>query len=129
MKKITLVIERTDGEYMGRVNFGDNLIIDYAKDLASLEKKFKRLLYEFHQVDEASITFQYKFDLSAVFDVFNFLKISNVAELAGVNPSLLRQYVTGNKHPSAAQAEKIENTLHLIAKELANIEIYAGKGK
>src|SRR3954471_20907448 len=119
MNKLTLVIEKDGTSYLGRVHFDDNLLVDSAKDLPSLEKKMKKLLWTFHKVEDTGIVFQYKYDLTALFDAFSFLKISNVAEIAGVNPSLLRQYVTGNKQASPTQAKKIEDTIHMIAKELA----------
>ena len=129
MKKVTLVIEKDGHDYLGRVNFEDNLIVDSAKDLPSLEKKMKKLLWTFHKVDDDGVVFQYKYDLTALFHAFSFLKISNVAEKAGVNPSLLRQYVTGNKQASPTQAKKIEDTIHIIAKELARVEVYGPNEK
>ena len=43
-----------------------------------------------------------------------------MAKHAGMNPTLLRQYVSGVKNPSASQAKRIEETLHQLADEIKN---------
>jgi hypothetical protein len=55
----------------------------------------------------------------------DYLKIGSVAEHAGINPGLLRQYASGVKYPSPDQAKKIEDALHHIANELQDVSIYA----
>ncbi|MEJ7683745.1 MAG: hypothetical protein WKG06_38965 [Segetibacter sp.] len=55
----------------------------------------------------------------------SYLKISSIAEQAGINPGLVRQYASGVKHPSAEQAKKIEATIHKIANDLKQVELYA----
>ena len=116
----------TDGEFVGRVSFQDNLIVDSAKNLETLESKISRLLQKFHGIEPSNIKYKHKYDLSALFDVFSFLKISNVAEIAGINASLLRQYVTGNKQASAAQAKKVEGAIQKLGKALIEAEVYGG---
>ncbi|MEO5910044.1 MAG: helix-turn-helix transcriptional regulator [Pelobium sp.] len=69
--------------------------------------------------------FEIQFDISALFKKFDYLNISKVADRAGINPSLLRQYVSQVKNPSEVQAKKLENTLHILADELKGIHIYA----
>lgn len=64
-------------------------------------------------------------NLQAVFKEFRELKISSIAERAELNPSLLCQYATGNKYPSAEQAKKIESALHALGKRLDQVAIYA----
>ena len=124
MKKLTIIVEKQQDELTGRVMYEDDLVVDSAKDLGVLEEKLRVLLKRFHGVDPAVIQFQYKYDLSSLFDAFDVLKISNVARIAGVNPSLLRQYVIGNKQASAAQARKVEAVIHKLGKELAAVQIY-----
>jgi hypothetical protein len=123
--QIILIIEKADEGFLGRVEYQDNLIVDEADDIPSLEKKIRKALKNFHGLSPDEITFDYRYDLTVLFEKFNYLKISIVAELAGINPSLLRQYVTGVKHASAAQAKKIEDTIHMIGKELKQVHVYA----
>lgn len=124
--KIPLTIERGDGrELWGRVEYNENLITDFASSVSELEQKMKTLLWEFEEVNPETVQFEKQFDVSALFERFDFLKISNVAEHAGMNPGLLRQYVSGAKNPSIDQAKKIEHTLHELAAELQKAIIIA----
>lgn len=124
MKKIPLIIERTDDRFVGRIEFDNNLIVADESSLEKLEDKVKEMLVSFHNMTTAEVRFKHSYDLSALFEKFSYLKISNVAELAGLNASLLRQYVIGNKQASPSQAKKIEATIHKIGKELQDINVY-----
>ena len=121
MKKILLVIEKDKGKLWGRIKYKNNLITDYASSIGALEKKMARLLNDFHGIEKVS--FNHSYDLTVFFEEFDFLKQSKIAELAGVNPALLRQYASGVKNPSAAQAKKIEKAVHELAKELQSVSL------
>ncbi|MHA7128400.1 hypothetical protein [Algoriphagus namhaensis] len=122
--KIPLTIERGDSKMLwGRVEYNENLITDFAETIQELEQKIKQLLWEFEKVNPESVEFEHLFDISALFQRFDFLKISNVADHAGMNPGLLRQYVSGSKSPSLEQAKRIEHTLHNLALELQKATI------
>ncbi|AWW32403.1 hypothetical protein DN752_20910 [Echinicola strongylocentroti] len=124
METVKLVIERQGGkELWGRVNYNDNLITDHANTVPELEAKIKTLLRDFEDVDPDTVEFVYLFDVYALFQRFDFLKISTVAKHAGMNPGLLRQYVSGAKNPSKEQAKRIEDTLHRLALELQEANI------
>ncbi len=52
MVKINLIIEKgEDGKLWGRVNFRNNLIVDLAPTVEMLEKKMRKLIKDFHDVD------------------------------------------------------------------------------
>lgn len=122
--KIPLTIERgEDKQLWGRVEYNQNLITDFADSVFELETKMKELLWEFEELNPDSVQFEHLFDVSALFQKFDFLKISNVAKHAGMNPGLLRQYVSGVKNPSMDQAKKIEKTLHQLAFELSKVVV------
>lgn len=124
MQKISLIIERgEDSKLWGRVNYDDNLLTDYANNIPALERKMKKLLKDFHEV--SNVEFEHLYDVSVFFENFNFLKQTKIAELAGINPSLLRQYASGIKHPSPEQAKKIEVAIHQLAKDMEAVSIYA----
>lgn len=125
MKPIMLIVEKSQGLLWGRVHYEDNLLVETAKTVESLERKFKKLLKDFHGVDPKNVTFECCYDLTAVFEKFNYLKITAIADKADMNPALLRQYATGIKHPSAKQAKKVEDAIHKIGLELSKIAIYA----
>lgn len=123
--KIELVIEKGDNELWGSVKYNDNLIADAGKNISDLEEKFKKLLNDFESVDPESIEFIYLYDVYALFQEFDFLNISKIAERVGINPGLMRQYTSGVKHPSITRAKEIENVLHELAAQLGKTLIYA----
>lgn len=120
---IQLVLEKDGGKLWGRVSYDNNLIVDSATNLQALEKKIRKLLKEFHEVE--TVEFDYAYDLTVFFEKFSFLNQSKIAELSGINPGLLRQYASGVKNPSEVQAKKIQTAIHDIAAKLKNIQIYA----
>lgn len=126
MKKalVKLVVEGDDGALWGRINYEDNLLVDEAETVEELQAQMQQLLLDFHNLDPNSYEFEIEYDLTAFFEQFNYLKITKIAELAGLNGSLVRQYATGKKFPSAQQAEKIETTIRRLAKQLSNVHIY-----
>lgn len=124
--KVDLIIERgSDGDLWGRVNYNDNLIVDQAASVKELEEKMRQQLYDFEEVHPETVEFTHLYDVYALFNDFDFLKITSVAQHAGMNPGLLRQYASGVKHPSAAQAKKIEETIHRLADGMRRVHVYA----
>ncbi|QRR04329.1 hypothetical protein HWI92_23680 [Dyadobacter sandarakinus] len=109
----------------GRVLFDDNLIVEEAESVDALLVKIKQLLLDFHALEPDSYEMRIEYDLTAFFEQFNFLKITRIAEMTGLNGSLLRQYAAGKKHPSARQAERIEATIRQLALQLSEVHIYA----
>jgi hypothetical protein len=125
MEPLMLIVEKSQGELWGRVHYEDDLLIDSARSIEGLERKMKKLLKDLHGVDPRNIVFEYQYDLTALFEKFNYLKISAIADKSELNAALLRQYVTGIKHPSAKQAKKVESAIHKIGRELSKIAVYA----
>jgi hypothetical protein len=121
--KLQLILERDGGKLWGRVLIEDNLITGSATTLLSLEKKIRKLLKDFESLEE--VEFEYAYDLTVFFEQFNFLNQSKVAELAGINPGLIRQYSSGHKQPSQEQVGKIEKAIQLIAFKLKSVQLSA----
>jgi len=65
----------------------------------------------------------YRYDIASLFNYCNFLNVSKLAKTIGVNPSLLRQYKTGNTYISEKQAKKIEMGLHQIGEQLLSVSL------
>ena len=94
------------------------LIIDYTAHEGAYDAFWSKV--NVHQ-----ITIEFRYDLEAFFEQHGYLKISAVAEQAGLNTSLVRQYASGVKSASVEQAKKIERAIHQIGKELQAVAIYA----
>jgi DNA-binding transcriptional regulator YdaS (Cro superfamily) len=124
MRKILLIIEKgTDKDLWGRVSFDDDLIVDSAPSLESLEKKMKNLLHDLHELSPATVEFEIAHDLTAVFGEKSYLNLSVVAQKLGINRSLMAQYAAGNKFPSSERALAIENAIHDLGRDLLNLRI------
>ncbi len=128
MKALKLIIEKSEGEYFGRVENPDFMPVSSAKSLDDLKTDIKNQIKDHLEYDEAdswsgtdinNMNFELCYDLTALFNRFDYLKITNVAEKAGMNSALLRQYVSGVKYPSADQSNKIVKAIREISKELA----------
>ena len=89
--------------------------------MQALEKKLKKALKDFEGLDD--VEFEYAYDLTVFFERFNFLNQSKIAELAGINPGLIRQYSSGHKQPSKEQVGKIETAIHELAAKLKAVQL------
>jgi len=123
--KLDLIIERGEHDLAGRVTYNDSLIVDKADNVHDLEEKLKLLLFEFENVEPETVVFEYFYDVYALFQEFDFLNIGKVAQSAGINAGLMRQYASQVKYPSATQARKIEDTIHKLAEDMSKTLIYA----
>ncbi|MDD4516387.1 type II toxin-antitoxin system HicB family antitoxin [Massilibacteroides sp.] len=68
-------------------------------------------------------TFEYKYDIASFFDYFDWINVSRLAEKAGINASLLRQYKKRITFASEKQNVKIQNTVHRLAEELLAVRL------
>ncbi len=124
MKKIALIIESAkENEVWGRVLYDDNLIVEEAGSIVELEKKMKKLLKDFHELEPKEIDFELQYDITGFFDEKKFLNTTVVAAKAGINGSLMRQYASGKKYPSLERAKQIESVIHSIGKELISVKL------
>ncbi len=69
------------------------------------------------------VVFHFQYSLMDFFDSFSAIKINSIAKLAGLNPSLVRQYASGAANASAAQAKKIEEAVRALAQSLLHVSI------
>lgn len=120
-RKLQLILEKEGNKLWGRVSVGENLIFDSAATLQLLEKKIKKALNEVEGLGD--IQFEYAYDLTVFFEQFNFLNQSKIAELAGINPGLIRQYSSGHKQPSKEQVGKIENAIRELGNRLKAVQL------
>ena len=124
MKKIVLVIEKAaEKELWGRIEYDDNLIVESARSIEKLQVKMKKLLMDFHDLPAEEIEFDLQYDLTGLFEDKSFLNTSAVAEVIGINKSLMRQYTSGIKFPSYERAKQIETAIHKIGKDLLKVKV------
>ena len=126
LKKITLILEKSSHNILwGRVKYKNNLLLEEAASIPALQKKMKKLLVDFHDLEADQIDFELAWDLTVFFEQKDFLNISGIAKMANINSSLLRQYAAGIKFPSPEKAAEIERVIRDIGKELSVVKISA----
>lgn len=126
--KVTAIMEKSsDGVYscyveddlpgFGLSGFGSTAEEAKADMLAAYKEMREIQKEEGKDVPDLEIT--YKYDMQSFFDYFSFLNVSKVAERAGINPSLMRQYTSGSAKAGQKQYDKIRKAVHGIAEELS----------
>lgn len=135
-RKLEVIIEKSEDHFWGRIENKGFMPTGQGETVPALLQNIKDSIEDYiehegkedkfwSKVDLNNIEFNISYDLEAFFEEFSELKISSIAERAGLNSSLVRQYATGNKYPSADQAKKIEEALHDLGKKLQQVAIYA----
>ena len=75
MTTVLLTIEESPAKksaICGRVLYENNLIVDTAKSVEALEKKFRKLLHDFHDLNQKEILFELAYDLTSLFKKYNY---------------------------------------------------------
>lgn len=131
--KTLVIIERDKAGYSAYTNdlsiiiHGSGASVQEAKD--EMLAGYKDLLDYYADSGEPvpeelrDLTFEYKYDISAMFNVFDFLNASKFAVRVGISPSLMRQYKSGDTYISQKQAKKIEAGLHRIGQEFISFTL------
>lgn len=131
MKKAIVIIEKDENGFSAFIDGITSTVIGEGKSVAEakadLTNSYEEVKQSYERVGEEipaelqDLTFDYKYDISALFNAFNFLNVSKFAERIGISPSLMRHYKGGDTYISTAQAKKIESGLHQIAQELMSV--------
>jgi hypothetical protein len=136
MKKIEIILEKNDGLLWGRIDGKGWLPTPYGTTVNEVIESLKELQEDYvrhegkndnawNNIIWSQVTFELKYDLAAFFEAFNYLNLSAVAGKIGINRTLLNHYKTGLKYPSAEQAKKIEDAIHVLALELGKVKLVA----
>lgn len=135
--KIKVIIEKGDGELWGRIEGkGKYLPVTVGGTVKEVLANLKLLIRDYlahegkkntawQKIDPAKIEWELFYDLKGFFVEHDYLNVTAVAKWAGINPVLLRHYVSGIKYPSETQAKKIEKALHQLAAELKKVNLQA----
>ncbi len=133
MEKVIVVLEQTDTGFSAYIpelpitcTTGANLEEVEINMHEALELYLEVLLIENKPIPSKfnkEIEFDYRLDIQDFFRLFAPVKQTAVALKAGINPSLLRQYARGIKHPSLEQAKRIEAAVHQLGRELLKIRL------
>lgn len=126
MRKIKFIVEKTDtgySAYASKDKYPITTVGDSMQELkANMLDAVNSYLEEedLPEVDSSSIIVQ--IDLKQVFEYFREINAKAISRRAGINDTLLSQYVNGIKQPSEKQQQKILNAIHELGKELQVLE-------
>lgn len=133
MKTVTVIIEKDDCGYSAFIDGIDSTVIGEGASVAEaksdLDNSYKEVISSYLENGEAipeelqDLVFDYKYDVSALFNAFDFINVSKFAERIGISPSLMRHYKGGDTYISDNQAKRIEAGLHQIARELLSVTL------
>lgn len=133
MRRAKVIIEKDENGFSAFIDGIDSTIIgeglSVAEAKADLDNSYKEILASYLENGEAvpeelqDLSFDYKYDISALFNAFDFINVSKFAQRIGVSPSLMRHYKGGDTYISDNQAKRIESGLHQLARELLSVTL------
>jgi predicted RNase H-like HicB family nuclease len=121
-KKINMTVEKTDTGFSAYAE--DYPIFTTGQSVPELINnayQATEFYFEEEKIEPNDIIFE--IDFKQFFKYYKVINAKFLAEKIGMNASLLSQYVSGTKKPSAKQTEKILNGIHQIGQELSEINL------
>ncbi|MDH8701601.1 hypothetical protein M2138_000948 [Dysgonomonadaceae bacterium PH5-43] len=133
MKTIKAFVERgNDGNYSVYVDLDDNTlnygihgtgatVKDAIDDFFSAYEAMRKY---FNEEGKTFIEakFNIKYDMASFLSYYsNFMSLSGLEKITGVNQGQLSHYLNGYRNPSKRTIEKIEKNLHAFAKDLSQV--------
>jgi predicted RNase H-like HicB family nuclease len=121
-KKIKVTVEKTSTGFSAYAEgFPVFTTGDSATELVKNMQEALNLYFEEEgkSVSQNQITLNFDFEL--FFRYYRVLNAKFLSERIGMNPTLLSQYVRGQKKPSAKQTEKILKGIRQIGRELSEL--------
>ena len=126
--KVTVCVEKQAGkkncscfieENLGKVGLcGYGPTVDSAIEDLLIARKEN--IEDGYDIPELEMTFKY--DLWAFFDKFP-MNETLVAKQIGINVSLMRQYIAGQKQPGKKRIEQIQEGIRNIGKQLSGVSL------
>ena len=127
-KRLLVIVERGKGkgnfscfatENVG--NYGLNGFGHSAReameDIDAAAQEFREMAAESGEDFPNEIEFDFRLDVGSFFDYYP-LDVTATAKYIGINPSILRQYVSGIREPQQKQIDKIRAGLDRLAHDL-----------
>lgn len=123
-KKIVLTVEKTDTGFSAFAK--DYPIFTTGNSIPELINNAYEATEFYFEEEESKIEakdIKFEIDFKQFFKYYKVINSKFLAEKIGMNPTLLSQYASGTKKPSAKQTEKILNGIHQIGQELSGINL------
>lgn len=133
--KLNVIIEKgKDGtydavmEYSEKVPFGligqGNSIEEAIADLHNTREEMRALYKDKNKAFPEDLEFNIKYDVPSFLSYYNqYITLSGLGKLTGINKAQLSQYIQGYRTPSPRTTEKIQTALGKFADELKSIRL------
>ena len=133
MKKIFAFVEKNDNgfyqiscdESWNDYNFGGygHSVEEAKADFMDSVEEAKEMAVKNGIVSDEEIVVSFKYDLESFFNYFDWINVTKLARIAGINESKMRQYKAGLAYASEKTARKLLTTIRRIGAELQAAEI------
>lgn len=125
MEKLKFVVEKNPDGYWAHREEPGTVIGGYGETLTELKADVVNaynLLHDDKKINEEQVVFQ--FDISSFFELYSgIVAAAGIGKRAGMQKSLISEYVNGKKKPSKRQVERLLSTIKQLGRELSEVEI------
>jgi len=131
MRKVKAIIERAgDGTYSVYMDADDMsyLITGTGETAEDAIKSFQinyddmKRYYAEEGKDFEEVEFVYEYDMASFLSYYcKAFSLAGLSRITGVNQGQLSHYVTGRRVPSERTKQKIQNSIHVFARELSQV--------
>ncbi|TSA32997.1 MAG: XRE family transcriptional regulator [Porphyromonadaceae bacterium] len=128
MKKIDFTVEKTNTGYSAYAE--KHMIYTAGSNWEELEYNILEATNLYFEDEGKVVTpddLRISLDLPQFFEFYKVINASALSERIKMNQSLLAQYISGHKKPSAAQLQRILKGIRQVGRELAEIHIIGSK--
>lgn len=135
MNRVKAFIERnSQGDFFVYVDLNDNSLNYGIHGCGTTkEEAIKDFLQSYEDMKEiykeegkyfVEAEFDFLYDVASFLEYYNqFLTLSGLGKLTGINKAQLSQYIQGVRNPSPATSKKIQTALYKFADELKSIQL------
>ena len=130
-RMVNAIIERADdGTYSiySDAEDLDYLITGTGKTVSEAKKIFEggyedtRRYYAKEGKPFTEVEMVYKYDMASFLAYYSkVISLAGLSRLTGINQQQLSHYVTGRRNPSPRTIAKVENAIHIFARDLASV--------
>lgn len=103
------------------------LLVGYGTSADSAVADFYKSYDELKEMDgeenTPAIDVEFSYDIGSFFNKYRFLTIGGVADIAGIQPSILRQYVAGMRRPKPDKIKKVKDACITISNILRGVSL------
>lgn len=125
-KKIKVIIEKTETGFSAYSE--EYPVFTTGSSMSQLFDNVAEAFILFSEDEYFDVSgISYEIDLHQFFKHYKVINAKALADRIGMNPTLLSQYISGTKKPSAAQSKKILYGINRIGQELAEMSVIYNK--